>query len=97
MTMHAESLVRLAAAKTNGGNAMLVHHGIANTALPPALVALLAIVFLVVYVRLLMYFIEDLYRPERRVAGGDKTVWLVIIVFGSVIGILAYILIGREN
>ncbi len=66
-------------------------------ALPPALVALLAIVFLVVYLRLVMYFIEDLYQPERRVAGGDKAVWLVIIVFGSVIGILAYLLIGREN
>ena len=95
--MHAESLARPGAAKMNGGNAMLVHHGISNSALPPALVVLLAIVFLVVYVRLLVYFIEDLYRPERRVAGGDKTIWLVIIVFGSVIGILAYLLIGREK
>ena len=64
---------------------------------PPALVALLAIVFLLVYLRLVMYFIEDLYQPERRVAGGDKTVWLVIIVCGSVIGILAYLLVGRES
>ena len=95
--MRAASLARLRAAENIGGNAMLVHHGIPNIALPPALVALLAIVLLLVYLRLVMYFIEDLYQPERRVAGGDKTVWLVIILFGSVIGIMAYLLVGRES
>lgn len=64
---------------------------------PPLLAVLLLIVFLIIYLRLVMYFVEDLYKPERRVAGGDKTVWLVIIVFGSVLGILAYLLFGRES
>lgn len=73
------------------------HTSAFNTSLPPQIVVLLAIVFLLVYLRLVMYFIEDLYQPERRVSGGDKTVWLVIILFGSVLGILAYLLIGRES
>lgn len=64
---------------------------------PPLLIILMVIVFLIIYVRLVMYFVEDLYKPERRVAGGDKTFWLVIIVFGSVLGILAYLLVGRES
>ena len=41
-------------------------------------------------------FIQDLYKPERRVSGGDKTVWALIIVFGSVLGWAAYLLYGRE-
>lgn len=79
---------------------MVIHSGPTTTTmptLPPLLVVLLVIVFLVVYLRFVMFFIEDLYRPERHVAGGDKTVWLVIILFGSVLGILAYLLVGREN
>ncbi len=77
----------------------MVVHSTPNTmpTLPPLLVAVLAIVFIVIYLRLVMYFVEDLYKPERRVSGGDKTVWLVIILFGSVLGILAYLLVGREN
>jgi phospholipase D-like protein len=39
----------------------------------------------------------DLYKPERRVAGGDKTFWLVAILFIGVIGIAAYLLFGRER
>ena len=65
--------------------------------LPPLLVVLLLFAFLILYLWLVKYFVDDLYRPERRVAGGDKTVWLLIIVFGSVIGILAYLLVGRES
>ncbi len=74
---------------------MIVHH---NTFTPPSLlVVIIGVVALVIYVRVLMYFIDDLYKPERRVYGGDKTVWLVIMVVGSIAGILAYLLFGRER
>ena len=43
------------------------------------------------------YAIRDLYRPERRVQGGDKTIWLFIILFGGAIGCLAYLLLGRRD
>ena len=76
---------------------MVVHHSDPSVTLPPPLVILLVIVFIVIYLRLLMYFVEDLYKPERRVAGGDKTVWLFIILFGSVLGILAYLYFGRQS
>ncbi len=74
---------------------MIVHH---NAFTPPSpFVVIFGIVALVIYVRVLMYFIDDLYKPERRVYGGDKTVWLVIMVVGSIAGILAYLLFGRER
>ena len=66
-------------------------------ALPIPLMLLLLLVFLVLYVRLVIYFLEDLYQPERRVSGGNKDLWALIIVLGSVVGIMAYLLIGRES
>jgi len=39
----------------------------------------------------------DLSRPERRVKGGNKVVWALVIIFGQMIGPLAYFLIGREE
>lgn len=77
---------------------MVVHHSSAfNTSLPPLLVILPLIVFLIIYVRIVMYCLEDLYKPERRVSGFTKDVWAIIIVVGSVVGIMAYFLFGREN
>jgi hypothetical protein len=78
-----------------------VPHATLPTPTPPALpiplVLLLLLVFLVLYVRLVIYFLEDLYQPERRVSGGNKDLWALIIVLGSVVGIMAYLLVGREN
>jgi hypothetical protein len=39
----------------------------------------------------------DLSRPDRRVKGGNKLVWGLVIVFGQMIGPLAYFLFGRED
>jgi len=39
----------------------------------------------------------DLSRPERRVKGGNKVVWALVITFGQMIGPLTYFLIGREE
>ncbi len=74
---------------------MVVHHNTFTP--PPPLFIVVGLVALVIYVRVLMYFVDDLYKPERRVYGGDKTVWLLIMVFGSIAGILAYLLFGRER
>ena len=41
--------------------------------------------------------IYDLTRPERRVRGGSKLVWGVVIVLGQLLGPLVYFLFGRED
>ncbi len=69
---------------------MPAHGSTLSTALMPLAVVALDLV-------MAYYFAQDLYRPERRVSGGDKTVWLFIIVFGSVVGCMAYLLFGRES
>ena len=75
---------------------MLVHND-PTTTLPLPVVVLLVLVVIVMDLRVAMYFIDDLYQPGRRVYGGNKDIWAVIILFGSVLGILAYVLFGREN
>jgi ABC-type molybdate transport system permease subunit len=54
------------------------------------------VVALLIDLAIAFYFIQDLYLPERHVTGGDKTVWLVIILFGSVIGWIGYLTFGRQ-
>lgn len=39
----------------------------------------------------------DLTRPDRRVRGGNKLVWGLVIVFGQMIGPLAYFFFGRDE
>jgi hypothetical protein len=39
----------------------------------------------------------DLTRPERRVRGGNKLVWGVVIVLGELIGPIVYFFFGRED
>ncbi len=70
---------------------------LAEPTTPPPLGLLFALALLLLDVWVALYFVRDLYRPERRVAGGDKAIWLVIILFGSILGWLAYLYIGREN
>ena len=64
---------------------------------PTLIMALLVLMVLVLDVRMVVYFLRDLYQPERHVYGGDKEVWAAIIIFGSVLGWLAYLHIGRES
>jgi hypothetical protein len=59
---------------------------------------LLALVPLVLIdVAIVIYCIVDLYKPERRVRGGNKTIWLLVILFINTLGWLAYLLAGREE
>jgi hypothetical protein len=46
---------------------------------------------------LIIFGIRDLVRPERRVRGGSKLVWGLIIVFFNLIGPALYFLAGREE
>jgi hypothetical protein len=39
----------------------------------------------------------DLTRPERRVKGGNKLIWGLVIVFVELFGALIYFLFGRED
>jgi Phospholipase_D-nuclease N-terminal len=39
----------------------------------------------------------DLTRPERRVRGGSKPLWGLVIVLGQLLGPLIYFLFGRED
>jgi len=71
---------------------MLAHGSTVNTTL---LLALLPLVL--IDVGIVVYCIVDLYRPERRVRGGNKIVWLLIILLVSTLGWLAYLLVGRED
>lgn len=66
--------------------------GALNTKL---LLALLPLVL--IDLGMVVYSIVDLYRPERRVRGGNKTVWLIVILLVSTLGWLAYLLAGRED
>ncbi len=46
---------------------------------------------------LMVFALVDLFKPDRRVRGGNKVVWAVIIVLGELIGPLVYFLVGREE
>ncbi len=50
-----------------------------------------------VQITLIVLAVRDLLRPERRVRGGNKGLWAVVIVFGELIGPLVYFAVGREN
>jgi hypothetical protein len=72
----------------------MVVHSNPNTAPPPGVALVLAVIFIAVDLWVAVRLLNDLYQPERRVYG-DKNVWAGIILFGSVLGMLAYILFGR--
>jgi hypothetical protein len=46
---------------------------------------------------LIVAALYDLEKEERRVRGGSKLVWILVIVFVNLIGPIAYFLIGRED
>jgi ABC-2 type transport system ATP-binding protein len=58
---------------------------------------LLLVPLLLLQLGLLVFSIVDLLREDRRVRGGNKGVWAVIIVFVNLIGPILYLLVGREE
>jgi hypothetical protein len=51
----------------------------------------------VLQMALLLFALWDLSRPERRVRGGSKLVWGIIVFLVGVIGPLVYFVVGRED
>lgn len=46
---------------------------------------------------MVIYSIVDLFKPERRVRGDNKLVWLLVILLVSTFGWLIYLLAGRTE
>ncbi len=46
---------------------------------------------------LMIFCLVDLLRPDRHVRGGDKRIWGAVILLGSTLGQLLYLLYGRED
>jgi phospholipase D-like protein len=57
----------------------------------------LLIPLIVLQFALLAVGLFDLTRPDRRVKGGNKLVWGLVIAFVQFIGPLVYFLFGRED
>ena len=51
----------------------------------------------VIQIALIAIALKDLFKPERRVKGGNKGIWVFLIVFINFIGPLAYFFVGREE
>jgi len=43
-----------------------------------------------------IYSIVDLFRRDRQVKGGNKLLWLIVILLGT-LGQLVYLFVGRED
>jgi hypothetical protein len=62
---------------------------------PTLLLALLPLVL--IDLGMVIFCIVDLYKPDRRVRGGNKILWLLIILLISTLGWVVYLLAGREE
>ena len=51
----------------------------------------------IVQIALIGIGLYDLLRPDRRVRGGSKLIWGIVIVLISIFGPLVYFLFGREE
>jgi len=60
------------------------------------IIALLAPI-IVIQLGLMVAALIDLERSERRVRGGSKLVWALVIVFVNVAGPIIYFVAGREE
>jgi hypothetical protein len=63
---------------------------------PEQIVALLVPIVLI-QLGLMIAALIDLEHEERRVRGGSKLVWALVIVFVNVIGPIVYFVAGREE
>jgi hypothetical protein len=57
----------------------------------------LLVPIVVIQLGLMIAALIDLEHEDRRVRGGSKLVWALIIVFVNVIGPIAYFAAGREE
>lgn len=52
---------------------------------------------IVLQLALMALGLYDLTRPDRRVKGGSKLIWGIVIVLGELIGPVIYFFFGREE
>jgi hypothetical protein len=52
---------------------------------------------IVIQLALMIVALIDLEKDERRVRGGNKLVWALIIIFANIIGPILYFVAGREE
>jgi hypothetical protein len=67
-----------------------------NELKPEQIIALVAPI-VVIQLGLIVAALFDLERDERRVRGGSKLVWALVIVFINVVGPILYFVAGREE
>jgi hypothetical protein len=60
------------------------------------ILALLAPI-IVIQFGLMIVALHDLEQEDRRVRGGSKLVWALVIVFVNIVGPLVYLVGGRED
>ena len=65
--------------------------------LSPLQVAALLAPIIVIQLGLMLVALFDLERAERRVRGGSKLVWALVIVIVNIIGPILYFTVGRED
>jgi hypothetical protein len=63
---------------------------------PEQILALVAPI-IVIQLGLMIAALIDLERNERRVRGGSRLVWALVIVFVNVVGPILYFVAGREE
>jgi phospholipase D-like protein len=57
----------------------------------------LLIPIIIIQLGLMIAALVDLEHEERRVRGGSKLIWAVIIVFVNLVGPILYFVAGREE
>ncbi|HEU4671394.1 MAG TPA: PLD nuclease N-terminal domain-containing protein [Candidatus Limnocylindrales bacterium] len=60
-------------------------------------IAALLAPIIILQLGLMVAALIDLDRSDRRVRGGSKIVWALIVVFVNVIGPIVYFLVGRDE
>jgi hypothetical protein len=65
--------------------------------LKPEQVIALLVPVVVIQLGLMIAALYDLEHEERRVRGGSKLVWALVIVFVNVLGPIIYFVAGREE
>ena len=54
------------------------------------------LIILVIDLLIVLYCLEDLLKPDREVAGGNKALWAIILLFSG-IGWILYLTVGRAH
>jgi hypothetical protein len=60
-------------------------------------ILLLLAPIILIQLGLMIVALIDLEREERRVRGGNKLVWALVIVFVNIFGPILYFAVGREE